>query len=389
MIPVRPASPRARPLGRLLLQRLAGLLLWSVVPAIAAAPAASPFLPRSPPGPQGDPSRVLEPRGLKPFELGLVINDDDPLSRLSGAYYAERRGLPAENVIHVRFARRGPEMGPAEFLALEAEVARRTPNHVQALALAWTFPFRVGCMSMTSAFAFGYDTAFCASGCEPTQVSRYFDSDSDAPLRDYFFRPAMLLAGSSLREVQRLIDRGIAADGSLPAGTAYLVHSPDERRNVRAARYAEVRRQLGGRFVIREEDGPIRGKEDVMFYFIGLQGVPHIARNRFLPGAVADHLTSFGGLLADGPQMSILRWLEAGATGSFGTVVEPCNFADKFPDPLVLMRHYLGGETLIEAYWKSVRMPGQGLFVGEPLAAPFRVRAARLPSPVVAPARRP
>jgi hypothetical protein len=35
------------------------------------------------------------------------------------------------------------------------------------------------------------------------------------------------------------------------------------------------------------------------------------------------------------------------------------------------MGRYLGGETLIEAYWKSVRMPGQGVFVGEPLARPF------------------
>jgi hypothetical protein len=35
------------------------------------------------------------------------------------------------------------------------------------------------------------------------------------------------------------------------------------------------------------------------------------------------------------------------------------------------MAHYLQGETLIEAYWKSVQMPGQGLFIGEPLARPF------------------
>ena len=39
--------------------------------------------------------------------------------------------------------------------------------------------------------------------------------------------------------------------------------------------------------------------------------------------------------------------------------------------------HYLSGETLIEAYWKSVAMPGQGIFVGEPLAAPFRRATAR------------
>ena len=35
------------------------------------------------------------------------------------------------------------------------------------------------------------------------------------------------------------------------------------------------------------------------------------------------------------------------------------------------MRRYLQGETLLEAYWKSVAWPGQGIFIGEPLAAPF------------------
>ncbi|MGH8742520.1 MAG: TIGR03790 family protein, partial [Burkholderiales bacterium] len=96
---------------------------------------------------------------------------------------------------------------------------------------------------------------------------------------------------------------------------------------------------------------------------------------RFLPGAMADHLTSAGGALtgSGSGQMSALRWLEAGATASYGTVVEPCNLPQKFPDPAVAIGRYLAGDTLIEAYWKSVRMPGQGVFVGEPLAAPFAV----------------
>ena len=72
--------------------------------------------------------------------------------------------------------------------------------------------------------------------------------------------------------------------------------------------------------------------------------------------------------------MSILGWIEAGATGSFGAVTEPCNFPQKFPDPALAMMYYLNGETLIEAYWKSVRRPGQGVFVGEPLAKPFAKR---------------
>jgi hypothetical protein len=70
-------------------------------------------------------------------------------------------------------------------------------------------------------------------------------------------------------------------------------------------------------------------------------------------------------------QMSSLRWLEAGATGSYGAVVEPCNVTAKFPNVALMMKHYLAGETLIEAYWKSVAMPAQRIFIGEPLARPW------------------
>ena len=69
--------------------------------------------------------------------------------------------------------------------------------------------------------------------------------------------------------------------------------------------------------------------------------------------------------------MSSLRWLEAGATASYGTVVEPCNYMQKFPFPGIAMFHYALGASAIEAYWKSVVWPGEGVFVGEPLAQPF------------------
>ena len=119
----------------------------------------------------------------------------------------------------------------------------------------------------------------------------------------------------------------------------------------------------------------LRDADDVMAYFSGLATVQGIGSNRYRPGAVADHLTSLGGKLLGSGQMSALRWLEAGATGSYGTVVEPCNFPAKFPDPALLLTYYLRGDTLIESYWRSVAMPGQGVFIGEPLARPW-------PSPV-------
>jgi uncharacterized protein (TIGR03790 family) len=93
--------------------------------------------------------------------------------------------------------------------------------------------------------------------------------------------------------------------------------------------------------------------------------------NSYLPGAIADHLTSFGGTLTRSGQMPATRWLDAGVTGSYGTVTEPCNYWQKFPNPQIVMGHYLAGETLIESYWKSVKWPAQGLFVGEPLAKPY------------------
>jgi uncharacterized protein (TIGR03790 family) len=222
------------------------------------------------------------------------------------------------------------------------------------------------------AFAAGFDRKWCAEGCKLTQGSRYFDSPVDAPWTELRLRPSMLLAARDFDAARALIERGIAADGSAPDGTGYLVETSDPHRNARAAAFPATVSLLGREFRlehIRAEQ--LEDREDVMFYFTGAAQVAGLDSLGFLPGAAADHLTSAGGRLDGDTQMSSLRWLEAGATGSYGTVVEPCNFPGKFPNPAVLMRHYLAGETLIEAYWKSVAMPGQGVFIGEPLARPF------------------
>ena len=119
----------------------------------------------------------------------------------------------------------------------------------------------------------------------------------------------------------------------------------------------------------------------VLLYQTGLAHVAGLDAVEWLPGALADHLTSHGGQLdrqgETGAQMTALAWLESGATASFGTVSEPCNHLQKFPHPQRLLMSYLQGVTALEAYWHSVAWPAQGLMVGEPLAAPF----ARRPVP--------
>ena len=316
-------------------------------------------------------TRFAQP-GLTAEQLGVIVNDDDPDSVAIAAYYRDKRGIPAANLIHVRFKPGRSTLAREEFVKLKVQVDRSTPKNIQAYALTWAQPYRVDCMSITSAFAFGFDPAYCASTCKPTQSSPYFNSGAARPHAAYNIRPTMSLAAASVAEAKQLIDRGVAADGSNPAGTAYLVSTSDRARNVRAAGYHVLRTQMQRILPVEiVETNALENKSDVMFYFTGLTHVPALDSNTYLPGAIGDHLTSAGGELFGGSQMSSLAWLQAGATGSYGAVVEPCNFPAKFPVPAIVMAHYLQGETLIEAYWKSVQMPGQGLFIGEPLARPF------------------
>lgn len=314
----------------------------------------------------------LQRTGLTPDDLAVIINDDDPLSRQIGDYYQKARHIPAANMIHVRFQSGHQALSKEEFQQLKAKIDRVTPAHVQAYAVAWAEPYRVDCMSLTSALAFGFDAGYCSSGCGPTTPSPYFNSASLSPASDHKLRPAMMLAGTRFEEVKALIDRGVAADHSFPEGRAYLVITSDKARSVRAGYFEQTAKDLAGVFPIEIlETDAITDRHDILFYFTGLARVPQLHTLGFLPGALADHLTSAGGQLTDSSQMSSLRWLEAGATASYGTVVEPCNHMQKFPLPGIAMFHYALGASAIEAYWKSVAWPGEGVFVGEPLARPF------------------
>lgn len=309
---------------------------------------------------------------LGPEDLGVIVNDADPLSVEIAQYYKIKRGIPDSNMIHISFTPGSTIMDQAEFTKIKATVDAKTPQQVQAFALTWAKPYRVDCMSITTAFAAGFDRKFCANGCALTKPNPYFNSPSNVPYKNFKLRPTMSLAGLNFEEVKKLIDRGVRSDSTYPSGTGYLLDTTDKNRDVRAAQYDELLRYMDGMIKLeRVKANLIENKTDVLFYFTGTAKVGKLTSNTFIPGAIADHLTSSGGQLTDSPQMSSLRWLEAGATGSYGTVVEPCNFPAKFPRPGIVVSRYTNGESLIEAYWKSVAMPGQGVFVGEPLANPF------------------
>ena len=122
-----------------------------------------------------------------------------------------------------------------------------------------------------------------------------------------------------------------------------------------------------------QNPGPIIG------YFTGTQHVPTIENPTYrsnnvqiAPGAIGDTLTSFGGVINYGGngQGYATQWIEAGFSGSSGTVTEPGADPAKFSDPSIVMTRYATkGETLVEAYSKSSHQSAELIFVGDPLVA--------------------
>lgn len=313
-------------------------------------------------------------------DLGVVINTEDPYSVAVGEYYVRARHIPAEQVLRVTLPRK-PRLSQREFERLDQELRAYFGPHVQALALAWTQPYAVNCNSITAAIALGYDDKLCADTCAVSRLSPLFNGRSVHPYSDLQLRLSMLLAAKSVAQAKSMIDRGVAADHSLglrgmPAVFAHLVTTSDPARSVRSSLFPpdSLPATTGIKLVFDQTDA-ISNANDVVLYLTGVARVANLDTVHFVPGALADHLTSFGGMLDNAlGQMSVLDWIEAGATASYGTVSEPCSYPQKFPHPQVLLLQYLQGATALEAYWKSVAWPQQGVFVGEPLATPFSRR---------------
>lgn len=309
--------------------------------------------------------------------LGVVINEDDPYSVEVGEYYVARRQIPPEHVLRLRLPRQ-PRLSVHEAAQLRAAIERHFGPDVQGLALVWTQPWAAECQSITAAVSLGFDAQLCARTCGRAASSRYFNSPSGAPWRDHGLRPSMLLAAGSVEAAKALVDRGLAADGSLGLRGALPVHAyymvtNDARRSVRAPLFPPpgVLRGVAVTTHVVPGDLPV-GDDPLLLLQTGAPVLGGLERLHWVPGALADHLTSYGGQLSGhSGQTSALAWIDAGATASFGTVSEPCNHPQKFPRPQTLLLHYLQGASALEAYWKSVQWPQQGLFIGEPLAAPF------------------
>jgi uncharacterized protein (TIGR03790 family) len=326
-----------------------------------------------------------------------VIVVENPYSTNSvqlGNDYCERRGVPPQNVLRLTNWTGGSiNWSPTDCQndlvnPLLAMLANRGLAHqAQFVLLSMDIPYRVtdgaNENSTTAVLFYGFKTngapvegiASCSLPDDSSNSYAYseqpfsLDTPNTAPTNSFL---AMMLTDTSLAAAQNTLARGVAADSTYPTQTVYLVKTDDWARNVRFVEFDNAvfeNRVLGNDALQR-----INTDSTDFTNLFGLQeGLAQysLETNTFVPGGLGDTLTSFAGCILDPTsQTTALAYLEAGASGSYGTIVEPCNYTQKFPDPVDFF-YQTRGFSLAEAYYQSLLNPFQGLFVGEPLAAPF------------------
>ena len=342
------------------------------------------------------------PLGLRAAGSGLnvvvVVNQNSTDSVQLGNYYCEKRHVPPQNLLRTSWTGGNVAWMKTDFETvilnplLSMLSTRRLTNQIDYVLLSMDFPYRVnnggsfsvsGTNSTTSALFYGFkadypplvNPASCslASG----SVNAYAGSEGifrftpPVSAKSNSFLVTMITA-SNLAQAKWVIDRAVASDSTFPAQTVYLGKSDDTSRNIRYILFDNVvfNTRLRGNYSVQRTNvnwsnylGEVAGYEN------GYQN--SIPTTNYVPGALADQLTSFSGELYDqSDHTTALNYLDAGAAGSYGTIIEPCGYLAKFPNPQIFF-YQSRGFTMAECYYQGVTNPYQGLVLGEPLAAPF------------------
>lgn len=316
----------------------------------------------------------------------VVVNQNSTNSVALGNYYCERRQIPPDNLLRLAWPGGNIAWDVTQFQTnllqplLQALAARGLSNQIQYVVLSMDIPFQTINSNVVNATTAGlfYGVKTTVGLGSLTLTNSYHLSEGIFPVAapksapGYSFLTTML-TGSTLAQAKRLVDQGVDSDGTFPAAPVRLAKTSDPLRNIRwfAFNSALFNARLRGDYnLIRTNEDSPAGLSGLLGYQTGLASF-NLAPDMFVPGAMADSMTSFGGVIfGSNDQTTALAFIEAGAAGSYGTVTEPYATTTKFPDPQNYF-YQARGFSLAECYYQSLQTPYQGLVVGEPLAAPF------------------
>ncbi len=345
----------------------------------------------------------LSAHALGPHELLVLANGDSEASVALARRYMEWRRVPECNLVLVTL----PEGSVSELAvgledfrkhilspAIKATQERGIDDHVLAWVYSTDFPTWVsvpqGVSLLGATFVRGEvpdaDAILKAEYRSPLFAGPEFTTGALSAsqtfgraarlLGDDMPLPSMMLGftgerGNTIDEVRGALWRGVESDATSPTGTVYLVKTGDVRSQARQWQYGGVKRELAlqGVSAVVTDEFP-SGKMDVLGLMTGSASVKAETVGAFLPGAMADHLTSYAGAFHIDGQSKMSAWVRAGATLTAGTVVEPRALYLKFPTARFYF-YYAQGCTAIESFYLSLGSPLQILLLGDPLASPW------------------
>lgn len=356
---------------------------------------------------------------LGPHETALLVNGESSASVLLGETWARLRGVPDACVVRVSVPRGEDGTFPVEVSCRDFLERIWTPatNALEAAGvapqvLAWVyscdFPVRVGMPTNGVAPRVGAAVSLAGAtflrGRVPTgaeisgdYASPLFAGPGPGPsgearsaqsldrlrnrlLQDVPLPSAMLawtgVRGMTLSESRATLRRAAAADGTSPTGVVLFAKNDNVRWNTRAW---SVESAAGRLRALEGTDAAVSTNSPAAFsggplagIFAGATSVP-APPDGFVPGAYADHMTSYAAAFDRPTQMKATEWLKRGAAFTSGTVTEPLSIWRKFPTAM-LFAHQLDGCTALEALFLATACPLQLQPLGDPLCAPWAPR---------------
>jgi len=357
--------------------------------------------------------------GQAPENILLVLNEASPLSLEVGQYYAQKRGIPAQNILRIRTALTD-EISREDFARqIEAPIAgwltrNSAQDRILYFVLTKGIPLRVQGTS-------GENGTIASVDSELTMLyPKLLGMQVPLPGRinnPYYLRDGVVgnarsfshqlfeiylvsrLDGYTSADIRGLIDRGFAPskEGKIVLDQKSSSTGKGEDWLQAAADWMHAN-GFGDRVVIDSSTTVLKDIPGVLGYYSWGSNDPAIKIRHFglgfVPGALAGMYVSSDGRtlseppatwnlgtwedrtthFANSPQSLVGDLIREGVTGVAGHVAEP--FLEYTIHPNILFPVYLSGFNLIESYYLAMpSLSWQTIVVGDPLCAPFRTNS--------------
>ncbi len=331
--------------------------------------------------------------------VAVVINDNSPLSRRLGAFYANWHQLEPSQICHITtkteetIDRRGYEVTIAGPIAKCLAAGRRVES-TYYIVLTQGMPIRVSDVenhgaSVDSELALLYSEIHGRKTDHKWTVVNPFFKQKDAPFGHPTFPIYLVtrLAGYSFEDARKAVER---CRGARNQGRVVIDLKADNDDDGNSWLRTAGILLPADRVVMDTSTAVLKGIEDVIGYASwGSNDSERKSRKsgmKWLPGAVATEYVSTNARtfamppyqwtlgtwkdratwFAGSPQSMILDYVWEGVSGIAGNVDEPKLSAAVRPD--VLLPAYLGGRNLAESFYLALpALSWQSMILGDPL----------------------